>query len=128
MYADYSFYTDEFYGTVIPPEEWNKYASRASDYIDYITSGKAKTYEDVNGSLAKACCAVAEQMAISESISSSMSVAGLASESVGSHSVTYRSESEIHASMKQAMLNAAQMYLFPTGLLYRGVPCIRRIP
>ena len=128
MYADYTFYAGEFYGTVVKTEDWNKYASRASDYIDYITGGKAKTYEDTDGALAKACCAVAEQMAISESISDSMSVAGLASETVGSHSVTYRSESEIHAGMKAAMLNAAQTYLFPTGLLYRGIPCIRHIP
>lgn len=128
MYASYDFYTNEFYGNVIGSTDWDKYASRASDYIDYITGGKAKTYDDVNGNLAKACCAVAEQIAVSDSISSSMSVAGLASETVGSHSVTYRSGAEIQASMKAGMLNAAQMYLFPTGLLYRGVPCIRHIP
>ena len=128
MYATYTFYTTVYYGNLIAEADWNKYASRATDYLDYITSGKAKTYDDVNGALAKACCAVADQIAVSESISSSMSVAGLASETVGSHSVSYRSESEIYASMKQAMLSAAQMYLTPTGLLYRGVPCIRRIP
>ena len=108
MYASYDFYTNEFYGNVIESTDWDKYASRASDYIDYITGGKAKTYDDVNGNLAKACCAVAEQIAVSDSISSSMSVAGLASETVGSHSVTYRSGAEIQASMKAGMLWQAQ--------------------
>lgn len=128
MYATYSFYVDEYYGNVISSDDWNRYATRASDYIDYITGGKAKTYDDVNDAVKKACCAVADKMAVSDSISSSMSVAGLASETVGSHSVSYRSEAEIQASATAAQLSAAQMYLFPTGLLYRGVPCIRRIP
>lgn len=128
MYATYQYYTDEYYGNVISNEDWNRYATRASDYINYITGGKAAVYDDVNNLLAKACCAVADQIAVSEAISSSMSVAGLASETVGSHSVTYRSETEIQASMQAGMLNAAQTYLFQTGLLYRGVPCIRRIP
>lgn len=126
MYADYTFYVDEYLGSMIHEADWNKYATRASDYIDYITGGKAAGYDDVNNNLAKACCAVAEQIAVSDTISAS--VAGVASETVGSHSVSYRSQAEIKAGAQSAMLSAAQMYLFPTGLLYRGVPCIRRIP
>lgn len=128
MYATFTFYSDVYYGNMIVAEDWNRYATRASDYIDYITGNKAKDYNDTNGWLAKACCAIADQLCVADSISSSMSVAGLASESVGSHSVSYRSETEIQAGTKAAMLNAAHTYLFQTGLLYRGVPCIRRIP
>lgn len=128
MYATYAFYTDEFFGSVISEEDFDKYATRASDYIDYLTMGKAKAYEDTNGALAKACCAVAEQIANSDSITASIGVAEIASETVGSHSVSYRSSVELKAGLDAAMLSAAQMYLTPTGLLYRGVPCIRRIP
>ena len=128
MYADYTYYTHSWYGNVISAGDWNKYASRASDYIDYITMDKAKTYNDTGDALKKACCAVAEQIAVSDSISTSMSVASLASETVGSHSVSYRSEAEIITGATRAMLSVAQTYLLPTGLLYRGAPCIRRIP
>ena len=129
-YADFNFYVNEFYGTALSAENFDKYASRASDYIDYITMGKSKSYDDTDDALAKACCAVAEQVASADEFSSSMSMAGglVASETVGSHSVSFRSGAEIKASLDANMLNAAQMYLLPTGLLYRGVPCIRLIP
>lgn len=125
-YADYNFYVNDFHGDVIAGEDFDKYASRASDYLDYITMGKAKSYDDTNDALAKACCAVAEQIDLADSVG--VAAGMVASETVGSHSVSYRSGAEMKASLDASMLNAAQMYLLPTGLLYRGVPCIRRIP
>lgn len=130
MYATYAYYTGAWYGSTISSDDWEKYATRASDYIDYLTGGRAKTYDDTTDALKKACCAVAEQMALSDSIIENVSAAGgeVASESVGSHSVSYRSSAEMQMGYKQAMLSAAHMYLFPTGLLYRGAICIRHIP
>ena len=125
-YADYNFYVNDFHGDVIAGEDFDKYASRASDYLDYITMGKAQSYDDTNDALAKACCAVAEQIDLADSVG--VAAGMVASETVGSHSVSYRSGAEMKASLDASMLNAAQMYLLPTGLLYRGVPCIRRIP
>lgn len=125
-YADYNFYVTEFHGDVIPDEAFDKYAQRASDYLDYITMGKAKSYDDTTDALAKACCAVAEQIDLADSVG--VAAGMVASETVGSHSVSYRSGAEMKASLDASMLNAAQMYLLSTGLLYRGVPCIRRIP
>ena len=127
-YSDYNFYVNDFHGDVIAGEDFDKYASRASDYLDYITLGKAKTYDDTTDALAKACCAVAEQIDLANKSSMGVSVSMVASETVGSHSVSFRSGAEMEASLDASMLNAAQMYLLPTGLLYRGVPCIRRIP
>ena len=127
MYATYDYYTAEWYGTIITDSaDFDKYAQRASDYLDYITMGKAKSYDDTNDALAKACCAIAEQIDLADSVG--VAAGMVASESVGSHSVSYRSGAEMKASLDASMLNAAQMYLLSTGLLYRGVPCIRRIP
>ena len=36
-YADYEYYTSTFLGTAIELPSFDRYAKRASDYIDYIT-------------------------------------------------------------------------------------------
>ena len=54
MYADYTFYTDEFFGTAIEEADFPRLSSRASDFIDYYTRGKAAgvTDEEFGRSLA----------------------------------------------------------------------------
>ena len=128
MYATYEFYVTTFYGDVLTADNFSRYAGRASDYLDYITMGKAQAYDDANGALAKACCAAAEKFAASEAVNVRVADGEVASESVGSHSVTYRSSAELQAALGQQLLSSVQMYLLPTGLLYRGAPCIRHIP
>lgn len=130
-YATYAFYTTTYHGDVLTADNFDKYADRASDYIDYITMGKAAGYTDSDDKLAKCCCALAEKfqsqdVEIENSVG--VSVGAVASETVGSHSVSYRSTAEIKAAFDAALLSVVQMYLLPTGLLYRGVPCIRRTP
>ena len=121
-YASYDYYVSSYYGTTIPEADFDRCALRASDYIDYLTMGKAKTYPDTEDALKKACCAIAEQICLTADID----VTAVASETVGSHSVTYRSGADIKAGLDARMLSAAQSYLLPTGLLYRGAPCILR--
>ena len=36
-YTDYAFYTNEYYGDVVPETDFPKYADRASDRVDEIT-------------------------------------------------------------------------------------------
>ena len=75
MYADYAFYTETFYGTAITEEDFPRLSSRASDFIDYYTKGKAakvvKLEEldeepKITPQIKKACCAIAEQMQLDE--------------------------------------------------------------
>lgn len=126
-YATFDFYANTFHGDSLTVDVFDKYAARASDYIDYITMGKAAGYTDANNQLAKCCCALAEKYG---AFDADVSVAAdtVASETVGSHSISYRSSADIKAGLDSALLGIAQMYLLSTGLLYRGVPCIRRIP
>ena len=60
-YADYTFYSTEWLGTAIAEADFPRLALRASDFIDYYTRGKAAA-SDATTALAKACCAIAEQM------------------------------------------------------------------
>ena len=126
-YATYDYYVNTFYGDSLTADVFDKYAARASDYIDYITMGKAAGYNDENNQLAKCCCALAEKFGAFDA-EVSVAADAVASETVGSHSISYRSSADIKAGLDSALLAIAQMYLLSTGLLYRGAICIRRIP
>ena len=140
MYADYEFYTDQYYGDTISSEDFPRLSSRASDFLDYYTRGKAAkvTDEDTTTALAKACCAVAEAMKADEdnkklaqkAAEAALSETGgeVKSETVGSHSVSYTTAADyIKGSSSGRPLGAriayadvAMVYLVNTGLLYRG--------
>lgn len=143
MYADYEFYTDVFYGTVIEEADFPRLASRASDFLDYYTRGKAADATDAGivTALSKACCAIAEQMQSDEqnrAIAAKAQAAVLASdageiksESVGSWSRSYataadymgKDAAETKAAQRAAYAAIALEYLADTGLLYRGGGC-----
>ena len=127
MYADYMYYTVEFYGDVIPEEKFPKYASAASDFIDYMTMGRAVNNADLP-EVKKCCCALAEQYlsidAVRKAAAAKVTDEGIiASESVGSHSRSFRNgvdgEQTIQAA-EAALAGIVRRYLMPTGLLYRG--------
>ena len=128
MYADYTFYTMDFYGDTIPEEKFDKYATAASDFIDYLTWRKAQNMAD-DPAVQKCCCALAEQyMAIDtvrKAAAAKVTEDGIiASESVGSHSRSFRNGAEGEQAVQEAekeLANIARRYLLPTGLLYRGV-------
>ena len=128
IYADYAYYTDEFHGDAIPEDSFARYAGRASDYIDQITMNRAQDYmilhPEKSAPVKKACCALAEQyMQIYEAKARTMVEGGeVASESVGSHSISYRSGLETAAVLEADLRKIATSYLGFTGLLYRGIP------
>lgn len=132
-YADYLFYTIEYYGDSIPEELFPKYAMLASTYLDTATMRRAKQHPDMP-ELKMACCALAEQFqaidtaqkAAQKSLTSSVdsSVGELASQSVGGWSKSYRSggdtaKSALSAAQaaQEALYNTVLMYLGGTGLL-----------
>ncbi len=132
-YADYSFYTTEYYGDSIPEEVFSKYAMLASTYLDTATMRRAKSHPDMP-ELKMACCALAEQYqfmetaqkAAQKSLSGTLSSAGgeLSSQSVGGWSKSYRSGGDTAKAAlsatkeaQEALHNTVQMYLGGTGLL-----------
>lgn len=134
MIADYQFYQDEYFGDILTQEEFDKYATRADSYLEQLTMGRyddPALPEEVIKAVKMAECAIAEQCAMeakqSLAIYESMGAGTLASESVGAHSVSYRSGAEIKQASAAEIQALVNRYLGMTGLLYRGIPCIRRI-
>ncbi len=125
VYADYTFYSNDFLGSSISEMDFPRLALRASQFLDYYTLGKSRKTPDLEN-LKMACCAIAEKYQIIEKAQRSAveSLDGdVKSESVGSYSVSYQTASE----KAQAVINAqnevvatARQYLVGTGLLYRG--------
>lgn len=139
MYADYDFYTSEFFGDTVPEERFDRCASLASDFIDYFTMGRAANNAELPA-VKKCCCALAEQYhdidAVKKAAAAKVTEDGIiASESVGSHSRSFRNGAEGAQAVTAAeaeLANIARRYLLPTGLLYRGIrgcdSCTHRTP
>lgn len=138
-YADYEFYSGEYFGRAISEADFPHLSMRASAFLDYYTQGRAKAHPDMP-ELKMACCALAEQYQLidaaqelaNKSIAASIeSDSGeVQSETVGSWSKSYRSGGDSAASALSATANAqaslsaiARQYLSGTGLLYRGGRC-----
>ena len=120
MYASYQDYVERFGGRAIPDEmEFNRLALRAGPVLDRLTGGRAAKYQDREGKLALACCAVTEKLYEQEERRRDRS-GSLVSEKVGDWQVTYRSGGRAELNAELAAL--AELYLFGTGLLCRGVP------
>lgn len=126
MYADYTYYTNQYFGVTVSEMDFPRLATRASDYIDYLTLGKAAGYAD-NDAVKKCCCALAESFLIVENarVSAASESGELQSETVGEYSRSYRSGAETAAAIQAELKNTASQYLLPLGLLYRGgVACV----
>lgn len=113
VYADYQFYTDEYHGTM-PEANFSRLAIRASAYLDYITSDRAKSYNDRDNKLKMACCAVADDYLSLEQ------GGGIASESNGRLSVSYVNGSTAMTPQKR-LYETVRLFLLNTGLLSRVV-------
>ena len=134
VYADYDYYVNVFLGNMIGIDDLPRLALRGSQYLDYITQGRAEANADLE-SVKMACCALAEQYQTidaakalaNKSLTSGADGAELQSESVGRWSRSYRSGGDSAqaaaraAEAAEAELYAiARRYLARTGLLYRG--------
>ena len=136
IYADFDYYANEYFGRTIQETEFPRMALRASQYIDYITMGKAR---DSMEPVKMCCCALAEQFQAIETaqeLAQKSLSAGAAdgaevqSETVGSWSRSYRSGGDSAQSAalaaeagRSVLLDTARQYLANTGLLYRGGRC-----
>lgn len=140
-YADYYFYSNEYFGMAIEVVDFDRLANRASSYLDYYTQGRAAKHPDLI-ELKMACCALAEQYKIIEqaqalatkNLASAMESDGgeVQNETVGSWSKSYRSGGDsagaaaaVAENAKASLAAVARQYLSGTGLLYRGRRCGR---
>jgi len=117
-YADYEFYTDTYLGAAIASADFPRLALLATVTVDMLTFDRAAaviaadTDADAVERIQLATCAVAEVLSKIESSGGQV----VQSESVGRASVTYANPK----SQDAQSFAAAKLYLWPTGLMYRG--------
>lgn len=122
-FIDYLYYTGNG-GTSISASEFDRYATRASYQVDYLTFKRAEAIITAGTNLPfidrikRATMAVADVM---KECSVSQANLGIQSEKVGDHSVQYRGSEELRSHEAQAVQSAVEMYLGHTGLMYPGV-------
>lgn len=138
IYADYDYYANTYLGRAIPEADFPRLALRGSQYIDYITQGKAVGKAELEA-VKMCCCELAEQYQAIETAQelaqkslSAASGSGLEvqSETVAAWSRSYRSggDSAMSAAQaanesKAALYGIVTRHLAATGLLYRGMGC-----
>lgn len=109
IYADYTYYKDEYKGT-IPEDEFDRLSRQASTYLNRITFNRAKSTSVEE--LKDACCAIADVFYQNEQDGGEV-----ISQSVGSWSKQFASSGK---TLDQKLYNTAEMYLAMTGLMYQG--------
>lgn len=130
MYADFNFYKNSFYGSVLDAAAFTRCATRASSFMDYITQGRIKplihdkkTDEDTLSAIKMCCCELAEAYVSIENAKAERAKNGgeLQSETVGSYHRSFRSSAETEQSATAQLLKIAKQHLgYRHNLLYRG--------
>lgn len=139
VYADYEFYANTYFGRAIADADFPRLSLRGSQYIDYITQGRAKANANLEA-VKMCCCELAEQYQSIEaaqelaqkSLSAGSSGLEVQSETVGSWSRSYRSSGDSAQAAAQvasggnaALYAIAKRHLAYTGLLSRAGRCFR---
>ena len=122
VYVDIVFYLDTYLGTLVEAEKFQPYALRASVLLDYLTFNRIAaiietgTDEDTIEKIKLATCALMDKL-VEKSIGIDRAIA---SESVGSHSVSYVTSEADKSSEMQQYVDCVKIYLDSAGLLYKG--------
>ena len=149
MYADYTFYTTTYYGTIISSTDFPRLEDIASDKLYHLTMGRIDMYlvEDSSGNMVlddskvstnikKAVCKIAEliydiekaeevyRKSLETATSTGVSATGkVASITAGSESITYFNSSSGEstvASMATADYKTQDQYFFESIRMYLG--------
>ena len=121
MIATFDFYQTEYFGKLLSSEEFPEYATRADAWLSELTYNRYASpdlSESQLHAVKMAECAVADlwyQLQTEQASNPAIS-----KETVGSHSVTYRTGAEAAAGLAARIYDTAARYLMTTGLLYRG--------
>ena len=121
-YADYKFYTESYFGNVVPETDFPRLAERASDFVDAMTFDRLvdglPENERSKKRIKKAVCSLAElmyQIELAEKNATNAAVSGtstaigsggsttgvITSVSSGSESISYATPQQIGASAKE---------------------------
>ena len=144
MLTDYSYYKNVFHGDLLTEDNYEKYAKQADVWLNYFTNGAfaqieaqrswynlertgsgvtepSCRYREASGygtCLDDAECAISDLCLSMETDAASNP--SIAKETVGSHSVTYRTGEKSDSLWREKIYGVISRYLMTTGLLYRG--------
>lgn len=129
-YVDYKYYTEQFFGNLIPESEFNKKALEASSKVNYNTVGNINN-NNISTQVKNATCSIAELLYSQEQLKVSITNVDkktIASETVGPRSITYlNNNAEISkqilsdSDLNKKIRNICHEYLDDTFLMYRGI-------
>ena len=121
IYADNSFYTDEYLQGTNPTISagFNYYARNASKIIDLYTFGRLEGVGDIPKDVKFCCCELAEL--IFENETQSRDTGNKTSERIGSYSVSFSSKADSEDTFKSKQYDIVIKWLGNTGLCYRGL-------
>ena len=139
-YTDFTFYENTYHGNVIPADDFERIADRASDFLDVITSDRLvdglPSDERTATKVQKAVCAVSDklyELELAEKQANAAAQAGgssgasggvtsgiISSRSAGSESISYASLSDTASGAKNwsAVYQAAGDETLTNNLLY----------
>lgn len=137
-YVEYSFYTDEFGGTLVTEEQWKSLIIRAELAYDNYTRKYELTRrllsEDGKGAMAIkiTLCEMVENISKYDALIDEAQIAdvanakGISSESVKDHTITFdktnvNSTSKLEVQSNTMNTVIMNRYLGQFGLLYRGI-------
>lgn len=119
MYADYSYYQNNWAGTLIPAQSFEEYSLKAERLVRFVTQRRIK---EITNEVKNAVCAAAEaSYEIRKSVENIPH--GIKSENTDGYSVTFKDYDPDKLAQREqhAMLEAIKQELSGTGLLYQGV-------
>lgn len=119
-HIDFDFYHKEYKGA-LSEDVFNRLCERAHAVLCRVTFRRAEKLdaytEDVRRKIKLAECAVLDRLVSLEE----MPEPGVSSKTVGRMSVSYEAAATSESAKLQYCADAASLYLFGTGLMYRGV-------
>lgn len=134
MYADYEFYTTEYFGELVSDTEYPKYELKARDELDYYTRMRIPFINEDKMNKVKMCeCKLIDLLySYDQEVKKikeyeDKSIQGVvASETVGKQSVSYqkatlRDIKTVEQERDEMISKIIRKDLSMTGLLYRGV-------
>ena len=109
-YTDYEFYTERYFGNVIPEADFPRLSERASEKVDELTNKRLRKWmpedEGDAADVQKAVCALAESLYYSETLAS----AGMAS--IGGST---QSDGTIRGKVVSSISSGSESMSFATG-------------
>lgn len=134
MITNYEFYTQEYFGDIIPDNSFNKFAGRAEEDLHELTFNRLKDTSEYEKKVQKAVCELAEvlyqiDIAMKATMVHEDGNGGvIKSKSSGGESISYDVSNNLiyvvlkdEAAQKKLKYNTVAKYLRGTGLLYAGV-------